>query len=366
MTMISRLFALGLLCSGAILLPLTASAQSPYAPGWDLDPESSYIRFRSVKNEDGQEVVETHSFTVFEGQIDENGAAEIKVQLESVDTNNDLRNVRMRFLFFETFKFPEAKVDIQLTPAMAAGVAETGRKELSVPISFNIHGVTRELNADITVEAEGDNRFVVSSGRSLLFDIADFGLQNNLTKLAQTAGGFRIEPFTNITFSLAFNKRPDETPTQTATVIVQEPEPQPQAEPEQPQSFANETTGNFTVEQCVGRFEILSETGNIYFASGSARLDSESVFVLSEITDIIERCPGLRILITGHTDDVGSSSYNLRLSEERAASVQRYLVNRGIERRRLFTTGYGEDAPMVPNTTDFNRSRNRRIEFSLL
>ncbi|MCB2103743.1 MAG: OmpA family protein, partial [Rhodobacteraceae bacterium] len=56
---------------------------------------------------------------------------------------------------------------------------------------------------------------------------------------------------------------------------------------------------------------------------------------------------------------------NQSLSEKRARSVVDYLVRRGVDARRLFSAGFGEDKPMVPNDSAFNKGRNRRIEFSL-
>ncbi|MFO8184727.1 MAG: OmpA family protein, partial [Candidatus Aegiribacteria sp.] len=66
------------------------------------------------------------------------------------------------------------------------------------------------------------------------------------------------------------------------------------------------------------------------------------------------------------TDSDGSDSYNQTLSEERAASVFNYLVNKGIAARRLTTVGYGESRPLVPNTSDANKAMNRRIEFEVI
>lgn len=348
------------LCAFALILcPLTAQAQgNPYAPGWELDASNSYIRFGSIKYEKGAEVVETHSFATFSGEIEPDGKAEIDVKLDSVDTNNDLRNVRMRFLFFETFKFPEAKVTAQLTSEMAAGMAAGKRMSTSVPFTLAIHGTSGQMTADVTVVAETNDRIVVSSTLPVIFRVAEFGLQNNLTKIAETAGGFDIVPNMTLTFQLAFDRVGG-----AAAPAVAAPKAE---EKEEPAVVALETQGEFSVEECVGRFEILSETGNIYFASGSARLQPDSAFVLATITDIIKRCPQLDILISGHTDSDGSADYNQTLSERRAAAVQLYLRQQGIPGARLATTGFGESRPFVANDTPFNKSRNRRIEFSLL
>lgn len=353
---VRRLFSCVLLVPMILFSAATAAVaqDNPFEPGWDLDAAGSYIRFISTKNVDGKEVVETHSFATFSSVIEPTGDVKIVVKLESVDTNNDLRNVRMRFLFFETFKFPEATVTTKLTPEMAKGVQTSGSSLMTMPFNFEIHGETRQVSTDITVTAEGNDRIVVNSARPFQFKVADFGLQNNLTKIAQTAGGFQIVPEMDVIFQLAFNRRSGGFGTQVVTAAP--------AQPVQP--VALETQGEFSYEECTGRFQILSETGNIYFASGSARLQADSRFVLSEISDIIKRCPRLRVLISGHTDSDGAPNYNQRLSEQRAQSVVQYLIREGIDPLRLYSAGFGENRPMVPNDSPFNKGRNRRIEFS--
>lgn len=345
-----------------VLGPAARAQDNPYAPGWDLDPATSFIRFSSIKNVDGQDVVETHSFATFDSKIEADGKATINVKLESVDTRNDLRNVRMRFLFFETFKFPEAVVTTQLAPEMAAGLAPGGQKQVQLPFSLDIHGATNRLVTDAIITPDGNDRFVATSARPIVFNVEDFQLGDNLRKIAETAGGFSIVPEMNITYQFTFNRRAAGSAAQVAeaaTSAAPEPEVVPAA------SAALETQGEFSYDECVGRFQILSETGNIYFASGSARLDAESDFMLGTVVDIVQRCPGLRLLISGHTDDDGSNAYNQSLSEKRARSVVDYLVRRGVDARRLFSAGFGEDKPMVPNDSAFNKGRNRRIEFSL-
>ena len=131
-----------------------------------------------------------------------------------------------------------------------------------------------------------------------------------------------------------------------------------------PSSTAIETTGNFSVDECVGRFEILSRTGAIYFKSGSSALDSESKPLLGTVINITQRCPALKIVVEGHTDSLGSDSYNQWLSQERAGSVAQYLVRNGVDANRVRAVGYGETRPVAQNDTKRNQSRNRRIQFT--
>lgn len=121
-----------------------------------------------------------------------------------------------------------------------------------------------------------------------------------------------------------------------------------------------------TEEACLGRFEILSKTGNIFFPSGSTRLDDKSIPLLENLYDIVNRCPSFRLEIAGHTDSVGSDQQNQTISERRAASVVTWLRDKGIPTDRMISVGYGEARPIVANDTPANRARNRRIEFTAL
>ena len=97
---------------------------NPFAPGWTLQSDASTIRFQSVKK---QTKVESSTFATFDGEVDENGLATIRVLLDSVDTKIDLRNVRMRFLFFETFQHPVATINVQMTPDLLADLENVRR-----------------------------------------------------------------------------------------------------------------------------------------------------------------------------------------------------------------------------------------------
>jgi len=105
---------------------------------------------------------------------------------------------------------------------------------------------------------------------------------------------------------------------------------------------------------------------NIEFAVGSAELSSPNSPVLNRVADMLRRYPEYNIIVEGHTDNTGNASYNRTLSEERAHTAMRYLVQRGIEERRMTARGLGLSAPAVSNSTEEGRARNRRVEFILV
>jgi OOP family OmpA-OmpF porin len=103
----------------------------------------------------------------------------------------------------------------------------------------------------------------------------------------------------------------------------------------------------------------------VQFETGKATLKAVSYDVLDEISGILKRYPAYKLRISGHTDDVGSRSNNLILSEERAASCYEYLIATGIDDSRISYTGYGEARPISTNNTAEGRSLNRRVEFEV-
>ncbi len=102
----------------------------------------------------------------------------------------------------------------------------------------------------------------------------------------------------------------------------------------------------------------------IQFETGTATIRPQSEAVLTEIAAVLRDHPEIeRCEVAGHTDDVGSAELNARLSRERATAVLEWLVARGIARGRLTASGYGATRPLVPNATEDDRARNRRVEF---
>ena len=76
--------------------------------------------------------------------------------------------------------------------------------------------------------------------------------------------------------------------------------------------------------------------------------------------------PKLKLLIEGHTDNVGSAEHNLRLSQKRAEEVVNYLIFQGIDLSRLRARGYGFSKPIAPNDTEESRALNRRTEIKII
>ncbi|OIP01152.1 MAG: hypothetical protein AUJ98_05380 [Bacteroidetes bacterium CG2_30_33_31] len=105
---------------------------------------------------------------------------------------------------------------------------------------------------------------------------------------------------------------------------------------------------------------------NIFFDSGKSTLKPESQSELDNLIKIMTDFPSLKIEISGHTDNVGSASFNKTLSESRAKEVVNHLISKGISADRLTFKGYGFDEPRATNDTPEGRQQNRRTEFKVL
>ncbi len=103
----------------------------------------------------------------------------------------------------------------------------------------------------------------------------------------------------------------------------------------------------------------------VYFETGSAKLKAASTPALQRVVKIMTDNNDATITIEGHTDNTGSAQLNQKLSEDRAASVKKYLVDKGISESRITSVGYGFDKPVAPNTTAAGRAKNRRVVMTL-
>lgn len=138
---------------------------------------------------------------------------------------------------------------------------------------------------------------------------------------------------------------------------------------------AVDRAGNeFTTPQMVLPVDVLvivTERGlkirisNIEFAFDSAKIVGNGFRILNRVAQILGKYDKYRILVEGHTDDIGDENYNLRLSEQRAQTVLDYLVSKGVPRERLKARGMGETTPFVLNKDAESRRKNRRVEFLL-
>ncbi|MBK7107209.1 MAG: OmpA family protein [Ignavibacteriae bacterium] len=101
----------------------------------------------------------------------------------------------------------------------------------------------------------------------------------------------------------------------------------------------------------------------VTFETGSVELTPESEKMLLRVLNTLNIYPDIKVEIRGYTDNVGNTSKNLKLSQQRANSVRYWLINKGVNQERVVAKGFGKDNPIADNSTPEGKRLNRRIEF---
>ena len=105
---------------------------------------------------------------------------------------------------------------------------------------------------------------------------------------------------------------------------------------------------------------------NVFFDHNKYKLKPESYTELNRLAGFIKKNEGLKIEISGHTDNVGTTQYNKQLSKKRADAVKKYLIKQGCKSINLSSAGYGESYPVTKNDTEEGKAENRRVEFKVV
>lgn len=211
------------------------------------------------------------------------------------------------------------------------------------------------------VKEKQDRKRMPPSYRLGLF--AEYGVLN-VDKNQQIASA--VHPLiagVHFTALICMNKPPKERKTKTKPAVTQPEQPkQPTPEPE-PQPVIEDTIR-------YGDIEIIKEQPlvleNLMFVFGTADIIPESTGTLDQLLSLMLDRHELRIHITGHTDNVGTRSYNKRLSLDRAKAVYDYLLSHGVKAQRMSWSGEGADRPVDTNDTEEGRQRNRRVEITVI
>ena len=110
---------------------------------------------------------------------------------------------------------------------------------------------------------------------------------------------------------------------------------------------------------------VVSTFNNILFANNSFELPQAGTIELDKLLQVLTENPSLKLEISGHTDNIGKPEDNLKLSASRAKTIVDYLLNKGIDIKRLTYKGYGAAQPIADNNTDSGRAKNRRTTFTI-
>ena len=195
-------------------------------------------------------------------------------------------------------------------------------------------------------------------------------------KIASLAPGQKIDP--EVFFNEISELISEETPKIEKT-IVEEPAPTPTpVEPviEEPK---NDNLIEYTPKECYSIEEIQAFITlkmsiddkricmfDMKFEFASSVLKKESEKQLDKFVEMYRKSPTMKLLINGHTDNVGSDEYNQKLSEDRAKSVYDYFLKHGIPADKMSVKGFGSKYPIDTNETEEGRAKNRRVEVDIV
>jgi len=105
---------------------------------------------------------------------------------------------------------------------------------------------------------------------------------------------------------------------------------------------------------------------NLFFKRGKAELEGSSFPELDRLINLMNNNPNMEIEIYGHTNNIGPHDQLVELSKNRANTVKDYIVNKGIDKKRIKAIGHGPDKPIASNETEAGRKKNQRVEFKII
>ena len=206
-----RVLGGALAVSAALVLAGCGAGDAPQANGeasalstdaaWTLDSDASRIAFVSIK--DG-EVIETHYFPELVGRVSPGGESLVEIPLDRVQTKIDIRDERMREMFFDTSRFPVATIRASVaTDALSAlAIGERVRQPLTGMLS--LHGQEARIDVDAFVTRIADDRVEVQSAEPVIVYLADFDLEPGLERLREVAFLSSITASSPVTFTFVF------------------------------------------------------------------------------------------------------------------------------------------------------------------
>ena len=197
-------FFKALTLSSLFVISACAPQSEPEKSGpWSLVSAQSGINYVTIKN---GSVGEVNSFREISGSVSESGQAVFTINLDSVDTNSETRDPRMKEFVFETAKYPEAKVTANLNMAQLNVLAVGNSKTVTLDMKLDMHGIVDEREFDVLVTRLGPNKVRVDNKAPLILDAEDFGFEAGLAKLQELANLESISPIVSATISLTFER----------------------------------------------------------------------------------------------------------------------------------------------------------------
>ncbi|MFW5451432.1 MAG: YceI family protein [Methylophagaceae bacterium] len=172
-----------------------------FAIEWRLDPNNSQLNFISTKK---THISEIHQFKDIEGSYDSQGELILNVNLASVDTDNDIRDQRMKEFLFEVSDFKTARICATIDTETIDAIAEGASFRLTVDATLELHGDKKPLTMDIIITRLVGAKLSVVSATPTIINVADFSLVAGIEKLQELAKLPSISHNVPVSFYLVF------------------------------------------------------------------------------------------------------------------------------------------------------------------
>ena len=173
------------LLSSACALLLTLGVSLSAQADWYLDGESSRLSFITTQNAN---IADVHRFLVLHGKVDRKGLAQLRIEMDSVNSSVPLRDERMRDVLFDFKHFPEAQISAQIDLQPINDLASGAQLELRLPVTVSLRGKQHTYQAELLATRLDERRFQVVTLEPLMLQAEDFGLQPELETLRKLAG----------------------------------------------------------------------------------------------------------------------------------------------------------------------------------
>ncbi len=273
--------------------------------------------------------------------------------------NNFGLSVSLRHYFTDWSWRPYVKAGLGMSQANAADQLHTGGSNDNANPIFDLGGgFVHDFNETVALRTELGYRYDMDDesipGQDHFGDwIASVGVTIKLGERAAPAAAAAADPGTETPVAST------ETPAAAdCSTLDDDKDGVNNCDDKCPASAAGEAVG---ADGCAAA--IVIDLRGVNFAFDKSDLTAESIAILDQAVDVLNRYAALKVEVAGHTDSVGTDAYNQGLSERRAKAVYDYLTGKGIAADRLSgPNGYGEAKPIDTNDTSEGRARNRRTE----
>lgn len=185
-----------------VSLSLLLAAVSAQAAEWQLDNAQSQLNFISIKKGD---VAEVHHFDRLTGSLSDSGMFTVDIALDSVNTNIEIRDQRMREFLFDVADFPSATLTAQVQPELVTELSTGMSHSATIDAELSLHGQKQTLAIDVVVTKLSDSKLMLVSAKPLVVNVSEFDLTEGVEKLRELAGLPSISHAVPVSFYLTLN-----------------------------------------------------------------------------------------------------------------------------------------------------------------